>query len=113
MKPRFNVWIEHGGGVVLSAWRIGLLEAVDRKGSISAAAKEMKVPYRRAWERLHEIEDRLGIQLVSTEVGGSGGGGASLTPQARKLIGQFHTFTEDLEQEIKRRYQAAFPAASV
>jgi len=38
MRPGANVWIEKDGKVVLSAWRVALLEAVEQTGSMNAAA---------------------------------------------------------------------------
>jgi molybdate transport system regulatory protein len=108
LKPRFNLWLENEGEVALSRWRVGLLEAIQRTGSISAAAEELKVPYRRAWERLHEMESRLGFPLVDTLVGGATGGGANLTPEADELIRKFHAFADGLESEIEQRYHQAF-----
>ncbi len=82
-----NIWLENQeGDVALSRWRMELLQTVDREGSISAAAKAMNIQYRLAWQRIHEMEERLGLSLVQTSVGGRGGGGAQLTPEARILI---------------------------
>ncbi len=106
--PRFNLWIERDGEVVLSAWRVRLMEAIEETGSITAAAELLEVPYRRAWQRVHEMEERLGISLVETEIGGASGGGAKLTPQAKDLISRFHRFADGLESEIEVRYQEAF-----
>ena len=64
MNPGFNLWIEHDDQVVLSFWRVRLLEAIDTTGSISAAAEALNVPYRRAWEKLQEMEHGLGYKLV-------------------------------------------------
>jgi molybdate transport system regulatory protein len=108
MKPRYNLWIEKEGEVVLSTWRIKLLEAIDTTGSITSATELMKVPYRRAWERLHNMETRLGFRLLETEVGGSRGGGAVLTDAARDLISRFTCFEEGLEGEIQDRFRKAF-----
>ncbi len=108
MKPRFNLWLERDGEVVLSAWRVELLEAVGELGSITAAAERLGVPYRRAWERIHEMETRLGVQLVETEVGGASGGGASLTPAALRLVAKFNRFAAGLDEEIKERFERAF-----
>ena len=108
MKPRFNLWVETDGGVVLSAWRVRLLEAIDGSGSIRAAAEELSVPYRRAWEKVHEMEARCGRRLIDTEVGGEGGGGAHLTADARDLVRRFHRFESGLDEEIQGRYQDAF-----
>lgn len=108
MQPRFNIWIENEGDVVISHWRARLLEAIDRTGSITAAARELDVPYRRAWERIQEMERSLGGSLVTTEIGGSGGGGAQLTPAGQDLLSRFHAFTLGFEEEISARYKAVF-----
>jgi molybdate transport system regulatory protein len=108
MQPKINVWLEQNGKVALSLWRVQLLEAIAATGSISAAAKQLDVPYRRAWEKVQEIERGLGIQVITTAVGGSGGGGAQLTPAGRQVIAQFYTFIAGLEQEIHERYQRTF-----
>jgi molybdate transport system regulatory protein len=111
LRPRFNLWIEKEGQVVISRWRAHLLRAIDQSGSITAAAAELNVPYRRAWERLHEMESKLEVKLVETEVGGSSGGGASLTPEGRALLKRFETFSEGFEELVAVRFQQSFPDA--
>lgn len=108
MNPGFNLWVEIDGAVVLSRWRVQLLRAIDSTGSIRSAAEELKVPYRRAWEKVHEMEGRSRRHLVETEVGGEGGGGARLTEEARDLVSRFARFEAGLEAEIERRYAEAF-----
>ena len=108
MEPKFNLWIEQDGQVVLSAWRVRLLEAIDAAGSISAAAEKLNVPYRRAWEKIQEIEQGLGLKVVDTAVGGQGGGGARLTPAGFKAVAQFHAFADGFDQEVAARYAATF-----
>ena len=108
MRPKYNLWIEKDGQVVLSTWRVDLLKAVDDTGSISSAAESMEVPYRRAWERIHEMEERLGQSLVDTEVGGAKGGGAKLTDLALDLVQRFQAFSAGLDQEVRGRFERAF-----
>ena len=108
MQPKFNLWIEKNGVVALSAWRIALLEAIEASGSISAAAEKMEVPYRRAWEKLQEIEKGLGFKVVETSVGGTGGGGARLTSAGRKAVEQFRRFSAGFDVEVAKRYRAVF-----
>jgi molybdate transport system regulatory protein len=112
MKPRFNLWLEAGDGVVLSAWRVRLLEAIEASGSIRAAAGELDIPYRRAWQKVHEMETCSGLRLVETAVGGQGGGGARLTPAAKDLVRRFHRFEGGLDKEVLRRYAAAFESGA-
>lgn len=108
IKPKVNIWLEKDSAVVLSQWRVLLLETIGETGSISSAAEKLGVPYRRAWEKVQEIEKGLGFKVVDTAIGGSGGGGAHLTPAARKAIAQFHTFSDGLDAEVERRYKKAF-----
>lgn len=108
MRARYNLWLEFDGKVVLSVWRVRLLEAIASSGSITAAAEQMQVPYRRAWEKLQEMEAGLGKQLIETEVGGAGGGGASLTPEAHDLIKRFKIFSEGMDEEVEARFQRTF-----
>lgn len=108
MLPRLNVWLEKDGEVVLSQWRVRLLEAIGETGSISAAAEKLGVPYRRAWEKVQEIEAGLGEKVVETAIGGVHGGGAHLTEAGRRVIAQFHAFADGLDAEIERRYHQTF-----
>lgn len=108
MEPKFNLWLEQDGVVVLSAWRVQLLETIDATGSISAAAERLKIPYRRAWEKVQEIERGLGVKAVDTTVGGTGGGGARLTLAGRRAVEQFYKFSAGFEVEVARRYREAF-----
>ena len=108
MDPKFNLWIEHNGVVVLSEWRVQLLDAIDQTGSISRAAEKMKVTYHRAWEKIHEMEEGLGYKIIDAQVGGAGGGGAELNAQGRDLVKRFRAFDAGLSDEIDDRFEAAF-----
>jgi molybdate transport system regulatory protein len=107
-KPRFNLWIEKDGAVVISQWRARLLRAIDQTGSITAAAEALDVPYRRAWERVQEMEQCLGDKLVLTEVGGTSGGGAQLTAEARMLLSRFDRFAKGFEEVVQARFLEGF-----
>lgn len=108
MKPKVNLWIEIDDQVVLSRWRVGLLDAIAETGSISAAADLIGVPYRRAWEKIHEMEQRLGVALLETQTGGPKGGGARLTPAAQDFVARFLLFSEGIDRLVQQQFQAAF-----
>jgi len=65
LSPHANLWLERDEQVVLSRWRVRLLEAIEETGSISGAAKRVGVQYRLAWDRLEEMENGLGVALAS------------------------------------------------
>jgi molybdate transport system regulatory protein len=109
VRPRLKVWLEdERGRVALSDWRVALLEAVGRHGSLVAAAREMGVPHRTAWQRLREMEERLDTKLVETISGGSGGGASHLTPAACDLMRRYRQLGEGLDDLLAERFQAHF-----
>jgi molybdate transport system regulatory protein len=66
--------------------RIALLEAIERAGSISKAAREVPMSYKSAWDAIDAINNLCPTPVVVKETGGKGGGGAKLTPYGRNLV---------------------------
>lgn len=108
MQPKFNLWLEKNGEVTFSIWRARLLKAVEETGSISGAAGQLGIHYRTAWQKIHEMETRLGVKLVETQTGGRQGGGATLTPVALEYLERFGRFSAEVEQAVQTAYQAHF-----
>lgn len=105
-RVRLKVWIEDDAGVLLSEWRIGLLEAIATTGSLARAAERVGVPYRTAWERIREIEGALGVDLVEAGSGGREGGSSRLTPDGRDLVARFRALTSGLDDTVSDRFAA-------
>ncbi|HMA38003.1 MAG TPA: LysR family transcriptional regulator [Chloroflexia bacterium] len=108
MEVRTKVWMEQDGQVMLSDWRVALLEAVEATGSLAAAARRLDVPYRTAWQKLHALEGRWGFAFLVTESGGPDGGRSRLTPQARALIARFHQVVAGLQEQTEMRFTTLF-----
>jgi molybdate transport system regulatory protein len=106
--PCSKVWLELGGQIVLSEWRVELLEAIDETGSLSKAARQRGVPYRTAWYKLREIEDRLGVKLLTTQSGGERGGSSRLTPEARELVIRFRRLSAGVAELVEQQFCAEF-----
>ncbi|MFQ5610816.1 MAG: winged helix-turn-helix domain-containing protein [Anaerolineae bacterium] len=108
MEVKSNIWVEVDGEVALSRWRVSLLEAVQETGSISKAAEKMGVSYHRAWDKIRECEERLGVKLLETQIGGSGGGGAKLTRAGQQYVERFKAFSAGIDSQIRQRFEAVF-----
>lgn len=78
--------------------KIALLEQIEKVGTISGAAKEMGMTYRRAWHLLETLQSVINEDVVETSVGGKKGGGARLTPVGKELI----TLYRDAEVEASK-----------
>jgi len=107
-RLRSKVWIERGDEVLLSEWRVELLAAVAETGSLAAAAARLGVPYRTAWQRVKEMETRLGRPLLATESGGAEGGGSRLTPAAADLLARFRRLTDGVSDLLAERFRREF-----
>ena len=97
-KLRVRAWVERDGEKVLGPRRVELLEHIDRLRSISAAAKQMNMSYRRAWSLVKSINDAAGEALVEVM---TGGGGATLTRRGQEAMALYRKI-------VKRLARAAF-----
>jgi len=103
---RTKIWIvDPAGNVLFGMGRVKILEAIDRGGSINAAAKELKMSYRAVWGRIKATEERLGRELVIRTTGGASGGGSSLTPYARDLIREYKAFRLQVIEDADARFE--------
>ena len=108
LSVRANIWAEIEGQVVLSAWRVQLLEAIEAAGSIRAAASQMKITYDLAWHRIDEMESALGAALVVRQRGGPKGGCASLTPLGCELVARFNAFAARAGSVVEQLFRETF-----
>jgi molybdate transport system regulatory protein len=69
--------------------KIALLDAIDREGSISAAARLLGMSYPRAWGLVEAMDGIMGEAVVTRAPGGRKGGGAALTEAGRSLIARY------------------------
>lgn len=82
--------------------RLDILRRVGQSGSISQAAREAGVSYKAAWQALDMLSNLAGVPLVERTVGGSGGGGARLTPAAVQLLEVAGEMARSREQVLAR-----------
>ena len=98
--------ITAGELIAIGPGKVALLEAIDRTGSIAAAAKRLEMSYRRAWILLDEMNRSLRKPAVESATGGRRGGGSVLTPAGRRLVEIYRrveeTATSASQRDIKR-----------
>jgi molybdate transport system regulatory protein len=102
MSFRLRMHIHVGPEHSLGPGKIGLLEAIDAEGSISAAARAMDMAYRHAWELVDDLNRCFRAGVVVAGTGGAEGGGARLTPFGRKLVARFRAMEHAANGAIAR-----------
>ncbi len=94
-RIKSKIWVENANGqVVFGLGRYRILEAVQRLGSLLAAAQELEMSYRAIWGRIHATEERLGKALLISDRKGS-----RLTPLGETLLKQFRRLQQIVETE--------------
>jgi molybdate transport system regulatory protein len=75
-----------GAVIVLGPGKADLLEAIERTGSIRAAASALGMSYMRAWSLVRVMNTEFRAPLVRSERGGTAHGGATLTPLGIRVV---------------------------
>ena len=89
MTYQLSIRIDLAGGGRIGPGKVALLEAIQRLGSISAAGREMKMSYRRAWQLVESMNGQFAEPVVASVVGGPGGGGARLTKAGEAVVSRY------------------------
>ena len=100
--------MEQDGSVAFAEGRRMLLEAVERLGSLNAAAKELGMSYRAAWGKIKATEKALGLKLLDVTTGGKGGGGAKLTNEARELVSSYNNYVNKMSMIGEKEFKLMF-----
>jgi molybdate transport system regulatory protein len=109
--PTLRLRIDFGRDCAVGPGKIALLEHIDTSGSLSQAARDLNMSYRRAWQLLESLNRSFRERVVVTSRGGRGGGGAVLTPFGQALIGSFRRFESDMQARARRHFGVLSRAA--
>ena len=78
--------------------RIALLKQIKLTGSISQGAKLADISYKSAWDAINAMNELAEQTLVERATGGKGGGGATLTRYAERLL-QLYDLLGQIQQK--------------
>ncbi len=97
-----RLWLEKSGEPFLGHGRVELLRHIERYGSISAAAREMGMSYKAAWQAVDAMNNLADRPLVERIAGGKHGGGTSLTDEGRLTVEMFGRVEEEHRRFLGR-----------
>lgn len=107
LKIRSALTVETRHGPFAGKRWMQLLSAIKNSPSITAAAKQVGLSYKAAWDAIEAMNNLSDRPLVERSVGGRGGGGTRLTARGEQLVATFREveienarFLERLNQRI-------------
>ena len=74
---------------------MSLLKAIEATGSLTKASKSLGMSYKKAWSLIDAVNKRAEKPVTITNIGGKGGGGATLTPYGKSLVNTFETINKN------------------
>jgi molybdate transport system regulatory protein len=101
--PSIRLRIDLSPDSALGPGKIALLEHIEATGSLSQAARELGMSYRRAWLLLDDLNRMFTDPATTTSVGGSGGGGARLTDLGRAIIKTYREIEDAAQKAASAR----------
>ncbi len=97
-KPivRSKVWFEVAGAHIFGSGLAGLLENVNRSGTLQDAAKASNMSYRYAWNLIRMAEHHFGKVLINRHAGGQCGGSSKLSSDGLHMLDVFKQLNEQV-----------------
>ena len=95
-----------GDEIALGPGKADLLDAIEKAGSISAAARTMGLSYRRAWLLVDMMNRSFRQPVVETGRGGIARGGAQVTPFGRQILSRYRLLLQAIEAAAAKHAEA-------
>ena len=105
-SPTIRLRVDFATLCCVGPGKISLLEAIHRTGSLSQAARDLGMSYRRGWQLLSSLNTSFRVPAVVTATGGRGGGGARITAFGSELIDSYRAFERDAQRRASRAFRA-------
>lgn len=98
IKINAKLWLETDNKFVLGKGGAELLLKIKKTGSLTKAARSMKMSYSHAWSQVRKISLAMGKPVVETKRGGKPGGSTRLTKLGEELLARFEEEMEAMER---------------
>ena len=112
LTPVIRFRIDFTKSAFVGPGKIDLLEAIQKSGSLSQAARDLGMSYRRAWLLVDSLKSSFREPVTLANKGGKGGGGVALTTFGERLISSYRAIESDIAKVAARRLQTIAPAVT-
>lgn len=103
-KIKFKFWIEEDDAKFYGPGPNQLLKEIYKEGSLSKAAGQMNLSYRKAWELVQRLNHHSKEPLIVLKKGGPHGGGAEITPRALKVIEEYDILQKKIDELVEQQH---------
>lgn len=97
--------VADGGGIIMGAGRLAILESIDRTQSINQTSKELKMSYKSVWSKIKSTELNFGKPVVLADKIK----GTKLTDDGRALLEKYRELKDRCIQADDIIFDDIFP----
>ena len=98
--------------IIFGPGKAMLLEYIEATGSIQEACARMELSYSKGSRMIKKAEKQLGFRLlerrIGGRIGGSGGGGSRLTPEAKDLLKKYQALVQRVREDADKAFREIF-----
>ncbi|MFN0318135.1 MAG: winged helix-turn-helix domain-containing protein [Burkholderiales bacterium] len=103
LRPQIRISFKKS--IAMGPGKADLLDAIAASGSISAAAREMGMSYRRAWLLVETMNQSFHEPLVATATGGPQGGGAVVTELGCDVVRRYRAMEKKAAASVSKEME--------
>ena len=104
LKPQIRIMFRKA--IAMGPGKADLLRAIDETGSISDAARQMEMSYRRAWLLVDTMNQAFRSPVVVTLTGGKAGGGAAVTEFGKDVLRRYSAMEAKASASVARELRS-------
>jgi molybdate transport system regulatory protein len=97
-----HISIKKNGNCFLGAVKTELLKEIIQSGSLSGAAKKMKISYQHAWNMIDQMNRVAPEPLVNMQRGGANGGGAEISVYGERILREYRQIEAQVEKLVSQ-----------
>ena len=100
---KIKCWIEEDGEKFYGPGPHELLKQIQKEGSLSKAAEQMNLSYKKGWEMVQKLNLHSEEPVIILKKGGQHGGGARLTTHALFVIEEYENLQMKIQELINQQ----------
>jgi molybdate transport system regulatory protein len=108
-NPAIIFTIEFARNSHVGSAQIDLLEAIHKAGSLSQAARDLRISYKHAWQLVDSLKYAFGSPVTVAKKGGNGGGGVCLTRLGESLVNRYRALEREFARLAAKSLKALAP----
>jgi molybdate transport repressor ModE-like protein len=106
IRLEYKIWMENDKNEgILGDGKWLLLKAINDTGSLKGALEKLGWSYRKTWNNLRQIEERLGFPILETTRGGAEKGNTWLTDEGKRIVKLFDEFHAEVDTLMQSKFE--------